>query len=279
MIKNLWKHTENGTSILTGVGRIVSGDCLKPQTKDADGNPLVIKSGPNAGQPRSSFYIGLAIPKTDPSWPKIQAAILAEAKHGHPGLFDASGNCINPNFAFKFTDGDSKVPNSKGNVPSSKEGFPGHYVIHFSNGFAPSCHKEGQMGLEEVTDPNVIKRGYYAHVFGTVKPNASSQNPGVYINTSMIMMVKEGAEIFSGPSANDVFGSLNAAESVTPPAPPVTPVTPAPDFGNPVAPPPPPPPPPPAEKMYKVGDKILSHAQLIAAGWTEANITASAVLQ
>lgn len=292
-MENLWIHTDKGTDILTGTGRIVTGDCLKPQDKDATGRPLIVKTGPNAGQPRVQYYIGIAIPKTDPSWPMIQAAIIAEAKVGFPHLFDAAGNCLAPNFAYKYTDGDSTVPNSKGTVPANREGYPGHYVLHLSNGFAPKCFKRGPMGLENVTDPNLIKRGYYVKIFGTVKGNGSAQNPGVFINTNMILMEKVGEEIFSGPDAETVFGGGAATmppPGTVPPAippaavpppiaqPPIAPpVTPAPDFANgPGAVPPaaPPPLPPAAEKTYNINGVVHSHSQLIAAGWSEAQIAA-----
>ena len=37
--------------ILTPVGRIVQGSCFEAKTHDLQGNPLVVKTGPNAGQP------------------------------------------------------------------------------------------------------------------------------------------------------------------------------------------------------------------------------------
>ena len=37
------------TNFTTPVGRLVMGSLYKPQTTDADGKPLVVKSGPNAG--------------------------------------------------------------------------------------------------------------------------------------------------------------------------------------------------------------------------------------
>lgn len=259
-MENLWKHTEKGTEILTGIGRIVAGDCLKPQDKDNEGRPLTIKSGPNAGQPRVQYYLGLAIPKTDPSWPAIQAAIITEAKHGFPQLFDTGGNCIAPKFAFKFVDGDDTTPNTKGVSPSSREGYPGHFIINCSNGFAPKCYKRGPLGLEAVTDPETIKRGYYARIYGTVKSNGSVQNPGVFINTSMILMERVGDEIFSGPAAEDVFGVAQASVTppVTTPVPP--PITPNPAFAQ------------GPEKFYTIQGVDYTHQQLLSAGWTEEQI-------
>ena len=49
--------------ILLPVGRIVGGSLYKGQDKDAEGHPLVVKTGPNAGQARVRYYVGYAIPK------------------------------------------------------------------------------------------------------------------------------------------------------------------------------------------------------------------------
>ena len=51
-------------NIVTPVGRLVMGSLYKPSTKDADGNPLVYKTGLKAGQARSNYFLALAIPKT-----------------------------------------------------------------------------------------------------------------------------------------------------------------------------------------------------------------------
>jgi hypothetical protein len=92
------------TQILTPVGRIVQGDCFKGRDTDMQGNPLTVKTGPRAGEARSEWFVALAVPKTDPGWPAIQAAIHQAAQAGFPTLFDAQGNCTNPNFSFKYTD-------------------------------------------------------------------------------------------------------------------------------------------------------------------------------
>ena len=54
---------QNLTQILTPVGRLVQGDCFEPQTTDAEGKPLLIKNGPNAGQPRVEYFMAIAVPK------------------------------------------------------------------------------------------------------------------------------------------------------------------------------------------------------------------------
>jgi len=210
------------TEILTPVGRLVQGDCFEPQTTDAEGNPLVIKNGPNAGKPRVDYFMAIAIPKTDATYNELWAKIHGEARQAFPSLFDAQGNCINPKFAFKVTDGDSQLPNSKGTRPCDREGFAGHWILNFSGGFAPKCYTAG--GAELINDPNMIKRGYFIRIYGSVKGNGSQQQPGVFLNHSMVELVGYGEEIITGPDGRAVFGgapagALPAGASATPLAP------------------------------------------------------------
>jgi hypothetical protein len=272
--------TENRTEILTPVGRLVMGDCSKPQTKDADGNPLLYKSGASIGQPRVNYYVGVAVPKTDPTYGVMYNKIYNEAKISHPNLFDASGNCINPKFAFKIIDGDSQIPNEKGKKPCDREGFPGHWILNFSNGFAPKCYINENGAYAEIPDPSaIIKRGYYVQVYGTVKGNGNTSKPGVYLNHSMILFCGHGEEIISGPDVNAVFGTTPSAlpqgASATPLAPQIplaTPgsIAPAPDFLV----PPTPAPAPAVPVTYLVNGVTYSVEQLKAAKWTDEQIAA-----
>jgi len=50
-------------NITSPVGRLVAGSLYDAQDKDAEGKPLVIKNGPNAGQQRVDFFFAVAIPK------------------------------------------------------------------------------------------------------------------------------------------------------------------------------------------------------------------------
>jgi hypothetical protein len=245
------------------------------------GNPLTIKSGPRAGQPRTEWFIALAIPKTDPGWPAIQAAIHQAARVGFPNLFDAQGGCSNPDFSFKYIDGDSQVPGATGRKPCDNEGFPGHWILKFKSGFEPQCFSQG--GKEIITDPSMIKRGYYVRIAGSVTGNNSPVRPGVYVNLSMIELCGYGPEIKTGPDGAAVFGgspagNLPPGASATPIAASTAPAgaTPAPgDFQ--ATPPIPPfadgPPPPAPVKIYTLPDgSKFTKAQLLAANWTPEQI-------
>jgi hypothetical protein len=290
-------NNKNRTDILTPVGRIVAGDVFKANTTDAQGRPLTIKSGPNAGQPRTEYYFALAIPKTDPSYDaEVMQKLQAAAKAGFPTMFDANGQCVRPDFAWKVVDGDSNIPNQNNTIPSSKEGYPGHWVLSFKGGFAPKVYSKG--GESVITDPEQVKRGYYVRVYGSVAANGDMQKPGVYLNPNMVELVGYGDEINSGPDGAAVFGgapaaNLPAGASATPlagtpmatpsnmPAAPAAPaaapmpsnVQPAQDFLNPpAAPVAPTSPAPAAPKTYNVGGQEYTAEQLKAGGWTDAQI-------
>jgi hypothetical protein len=281
--------------ILTPVGRIVAGDCFKGSDKDANGNPRTIKSGPNAGQPTTQYFIGLAIAKTDPGWPALEQAIDAAAREAFPSLFDAAGKCVRPDFARKIVDGDSQIPNQNNKRPCDKEGYPGHWVVSFSTSFAPGCYTKG--GAERIMDTTAIKKGDYVRVDGSVKGNDNAQKPGVFLNHNMVEFCGHGTEIVSVPDAAAVFGgapvtALPAGASEIPTAPTTPPVAggpgsataavqPAPDFlnGPAISPavtgavlPTAPAPAPVAETKYLFNGVAYTKAQLIAGNHTEAMI-------
>lgn len=199
------------TNFTSPVGRMVQGDIFKPRTTDQQGNPLTIKSGPNAGQPRTDYFVALAIPKDSPEWPAFKAAVDAEAKAAWP-----QGQYASPKFSNKIIDGDGVDDNGKPN--SAKPGFAGHWVVRFSTGFAPAVWARSKVlpehmrgpdpeGFIQVTDPAVVKRGYFIRVAGNVASNQNAQSPGLYMNYNMVEFVGYGDEIHTGPTASEAFGA------------------------------------------------------------------------
>lgn len=178
----------------TPIGRLVWGSLHVAQTKDADGKPLVIKSGPDAGKPTKRWAFGLAIPKgPEQHWNQTPwgALIWNTAVAAWPG-----GQMQQPTFAFKVTDGDSQIPNKKMKKPCDQEGYKGHWVLSFSSSFPPSTHNAN--GTAPVPAES-IKTGYYVQVAASVSGNESTQNPGMYLNPSMVALAGYGEEITSGP--------------------------------------------------------------------------------
>ena len=217
----------NAKTILTPVGRIVQGSLYKGNDKDAEGKPLVTKSGPNAGAARLDYYFAIAIPKIagHTHWSQTDWGQLIWAT-GHAAFPQAAQS---PTFAWKVKDGDSTIPNRKGKRPCDQEGFPGHWILSFSSGFPPKVYNAN--GTQQILEPDAVKPGYYVQVYGTLDGNGSTTQPGVYLNHNMVAFVAHGQEIYFGPDASAVgFGQnvqLPPGASATPlpggfnPAPPV----------------------------------------------------------
>lgn len=204
------------TNFTTPVGRLLMGSLYKPQTTDADGKPLVVKSGPNAGQSKVTYFFALGIPKgPERHWAETEwgAKIWAVGHAAFPK------EAQTPHFAWKIVDGDSQVPNKKGNKPCDREGHRGNWVLHFASGFAPKIYNRD--GTQAITEPEAVKLGYYVQVNGDVDGNGSSQNPGVFLNHNMVALAAYGEEIVVGPDPSAAgFGAapLPAGAMAQPPA-------------------------------------------------------------
>ena len=284
----------------TPVGRLVMGSLYKPQTTDAEGKPLVVKSGVNAGQPKVVYFFALAIPKNpgETHWSQTSWGALIY-KAGVDGFPQAHQS---PTFAWKIVDGDSTVPNRRGVAPNTREGYKGNWVISFSSGFSPKIYNAN--GSAPIIEPDAVKLGYFVQVNGDVDGNGSSNQPGVFINHSMVALSAYGPEIVVGPDASSAgFGQapLPAGATTTPPGsftPPVSspapmgvPTTPAP-MGVPTTPAPvaaatpnpaflqAPVAPPAAPAKVMIGDAVgTNYADWIAAGWSDAQLIQHGKLQ
>lgn len=272
----------------TPVGRFVGGSLTKPQTTDAEGRPLVYKTGADAGKPRTSFFIAIAVPKgAEAHWNQTPWG----ADIWNTGLQDfPQGQANHPAFAWKVEDGDSALPNKNGKKNCDREGYARCWVLKFSSSFpSPAYNSDGSAKIE----PDSIKPGYFIQINGDVTGNGSMQQPGVYLNHKMIALAAYGPEIVYGPDAAEAgFGAspLPAGASAVPLAgfvpPAAAPAAPAPAAPAapaaapaPVAPPPPPAPaflqvPPPAAPAHVMLPPAngATYEQMIAAGWTDATL-------
>lgn len=205
-------------NITSPVGRIVMGSLYDPSTTDAEGKPLVVKTGPNAGQPRVNYFFALAIPKgAEPHWAHTPwgQQIWNVGNQAFPNAAQS------PAFAWKIEDGDSMIPNKKGRKPVENEGWRGHWILKFSGGFAPKVYQQEGAGYVQVMQKSFCKPGYFVEVAFSVDGNGSQSQPGVYINHSMVCFRAYGPEISFGPDvASAGFGqsALPAGASMTPPA-------------------------------------------------------------
>jgi len=191
-------------NITSPVGRIVMGSLYEPSTTDAEGKPLVVKTGPNAGQPRVNYFFALAIPKgAEQHWAHTPwgQQIWAIGNQAHPNAAQS------PAFAWKIEDGDSQIPNKKGRKPCDNEGWRGHWILKFSGGFAPKVYQQEGAGYVQVMQKDFCKPGYFVEVAFSADGNGSTSQPGVYLNHSMVCFRAYGAEISFGPDVSSAgFG-------------------------------------------------------------------------
>lgn len=279
-------------NLTTPVGRLVQGSLYKGQTQDAEGKPLVNKTGAATGQPRVDYFFALAIPKgTETRWATTEWGKLIW-QVGHESF--PQGQAQHPTFAWKITDGDSAVPNKRGRKPCDREGYPGNWVLSFSSGYAPRVFNAN--GTAPITEPDAVKLGYYIQVAATIAGNGSQSQPGVYLNHNMVAFAAYGPEIILGPDpAAAGFGQapLPAGASAAPigalgagaPPPPAAAVAAplgvtGPQYQSPAAPVAPPPAPPVQPNPAFVAglpDRTMlpaaggaTYDQMKAAGWTDA---------
>ncbi len=198
--------------ILFPPGRMIGGnlDKLFPRT-ESNGTPKIGKDG----QPEMQCNVGYAIPKgPEQHWSQTPwgAEIYKVGAAAHPNLVQS------PAFSWKVTDGDSTLPNKRGKRPCDQTGYPGHWIIWFSQGWLPKrVNADGTVELPE----GAIVPGYYIQVFGSVAGNKLVPNgtPGVYLNPIAVALVGEGDKIATDVDTTSVgFGQA-------PPPPGARPVT------------------------------------------------------
>ena len=263
----------NRIELLTPVGRLVQGSLYEPQTTDAENRPLTIKTGVNAGQPRVEYYFALAIEKgREGHWNQTEWGVKIW-KAGHEGF--PNGQADSPNFAWKVQDGDSTVPNRVGRKNCDREGYPRHWVLNFSSGFASTIYNED--GTKQILEHDAVKLGDYIQVYGSVADNGAVQQPGVFLNHSMVAFSRFGQRIILGADPKAVGFGKSPIPSGALSSPPAAGFNPAPIAGSSVPPivnsvNPPPYPEILQPPIAKPGHTMLvagSYEQWIAAGWTD----------
>lgn len=201
------------TEIKFPPGRLVMGSLYKARDKDAEGKPLTIKTGPDAGKARVDFFIAVAIPKQPghTHWAQTEwgALIYQAGAAAFPQMYQS------PAFAWKIDDGDSQIPNRRGNKPCDNEGWPGHWVVKLSGGYAPKVFSQPTAGtFVELTQVDAVKLGYWVQVAGSVAGNGSAQQPGVYLNHGGVLFLKEDKVIVMGPDASSMFAGAQVSAAL-----------------------------------------------------------------
>jgi len=280
--------------ITSPVVRIVQGDIYNPSTTDMKGNPMVYKTGPDAGKPRVDYFLKTAEAKTpghthwnQTEWGKQIWAAGVKLWNGNTNLY------------WKIEDGDDATPNleRKGKKNCDNEGWSGHWVMKFGSSFAPKLvHMVGGQAIP-LTEEGFIKCGDYVQVYFEVKSNGDVTKPGLLYNPAAICFINGGKEIYTGPDVSAAgFGQapmpanaevrnfetavadngFSAPTPVLPSAPaPTIPVIPNVAFAGVVA--PPPPPAAPVRTMTALAQGA-TYEQLIANGWTDALLVSQGLM-
>jgi hypothetical protein len=296
----------NDIKILLPLGRLVGGSLYKANETDAEGRPLVVKSGPNVGKPRVNYYVGYAIPKgLESHWNQTPwgSQIWNVGAQSFPNVHQSL------QFAWKIIDGDSQIPNKAGRKPCDLEGHKGRWIVKISGGFAPRVYRVENGAFVLCSEPDYVKCGYFVEAQISVAGNGSAQQPGVYINHQMFCFRAYGPEIILAADPSEVgFGAAplppGASLAPTPAAPlppgaslaptpaaPLVPVVPNPALAaaaaNPqyvgggtvqAAPPPPAPMTYPSNHMTAAANGITYEAY-ISAGWSDATLIAHGLMQ
>lgn len=206
-------------------GRMIWGDPYDGRKTDFSGAPLVVKNGPNVGQPKTDYSIGVAIRKgaeqkivtpqgelpafINTSWGRT---IYEQAAKAFPQAI------FRRDFAWKVVDGDSTEMNQNNKRPCDDPNQRGHWILKFSSGFAPKI--VNQDGTQALLDKGVVYPGCWVQIFGSIVDNGQQAKPGVYLNLHIVSFQAHDARITSGPDAAAVgFGQgvqLPASASAAP---------------------------------------------------------------
>ena len=177
------------TNFTTPPGRMVGGSLYNAKTKDMNDRPLTDK----LGNPRVEYYFAIAIPKageTHWAYTNWGKTIWEEGHAAFPNF------ASNPTFSWKISDGDSQIPNRKNKRPCDNEGWPGCWVIHFSNSFAVKI--VDRTGHTPLSQPDAILPGYWIQVAANVQSNKNADYPGVYVNPEIVSLQGYDTQIMLG---------------------------------------------------------------------------------
>ena len=202
--------TSPASEITTPVGRMVAGHPMEVRAV-IDQNTNQPKMQKDGVTPMTDSYVAIAIAKgqeqhwNQTAWGQV---IWNAGVTGWP-----NGEYNAPAFAWKITDGDSQVPNQKNKRPCDQEGFPGHWILNASTGLPIRCFHAGRYDpTQQIQNKNEIKRGDYIRLVLSVRGNAPSLSPGVYLNPSLFELTRAGIEIISdfGADPNETLAATQA---------------------------------------------------------------------
>ncbi len=174
--------------VILPVGRLVRGSLYRAQIK---------KNEDNTDSEKTSFWFAVAIEKKgETHWNQTEwgSKIWEVGQSGYP-----DGRALSPTFSWKITDGDSAIPDTKGNKPCDREGHIGNWVLSFSSVVAPSvCDSDAK---NWIVQPDFVNCGDFIRVVCGVLDNrkngVAAKSPGVYLNHKAVAFIAYGSRIQS----------------------------------------------------------------------------------
>jgi hypothetical protein len=163
---------------------MIGGSCSEARLQKNDDGSLIID--PKTGKPASDFTIGIAIPKAgEQHWSQTAWGSVI----WNVGVAAYPAQSQTPSFSWKIIDGDSQVPNKKNRKPCDQTGYPGHWVLWLTNGWAPTLCDTNRQPV----GPGAIMPGDWVQVYTSVVANTprpgKSHTPGVYLNLTVVAWV------------------------------------------------------------------------------------------
>lgn len=198
--------------LLLPPGRMVFGNLYTASDKDGQGNLRLTREG----KPKMTYDFGIAIPKAGSThWAQTEWGKQIW-EFGHKEWPNGQGQ--RQDFAWKIKDGDSQVPSKSGRKPCENTGWPGHWVVILSSSIAPRLYRIGANGQPEAfVEPDAIMPGDWIEAYINVASNGNLQNPGVYLNHSMVCFrgYDAAGRIVQGPRVENAgFGAAQVGASV-----------------------------------------------------------------
>jgi hypothetical protein len=197
---------QNQMDFLTPIGRLVQGSPWILNETDREGKPLTTQDG----RPKKQCYFAIAIDKGNPEWPAFWQKLAQVAMSGYPQFFNAQGQCVKADFAWKVADGDGVDADGKPN--NAKPGWAGCWVLRFSSSFLPRCFEKNKyQPHQQLQDERTIRPGFFVRVGGLMSANIGSKKAGVYLNADLVELNFVGEEISFGRDAAAALGAQQAA--------------------------------------------------------------------
>lgn len=196
----------------TPTARLVGGDPFTVSPKTFEGKPVLVQSGPNKGKQKEEASFAIAVEKGNPQWEVFYQQYLAFAMQEYPQFFQ-NGQLVNQNLNLKIQDGDGF--SSKGKKLSDKEGYAGHWILRFANGFAPDLI---DMKNNKVIDENhsYAKPGDWVSVFFQIRNNKLETSPGFYVGCKFVKHMGWDKRIEFGVSLDEALSQAGELPEYTP---------------------------------------------------------------